>query len=68
LCAGGGRLSITCQGLSTTIRADLQAFCPALVPCPARDSEEELKTVNGFQKEKQNPAFRYYIKGTTHFG
>jgi hypothetical protein len=38
------------------------------VPCPARDSEEELKTVNGFQKEKQNPAFRYYIKGTTHFG
>lgn len=66
-----GRLSITCQSLSTSIKAGLQAFLhrappPRGVSCPTRNSKKKLKIYNGFQK--QDWVKSYLQEETTHFG
>lgn len=65
-----GRLSITCQSLSTSIKAGLQAFLPLCVSCPTRNSKKKLKIyrMDFRNRIEENPTSRYYTEETTHSG
>lgn len=66
-CAQWGRLSITSQSLSSSMKA--AALFPSVrVPCPSRNSKEELNISMDFRNRiEQNPTSRCYLKRTTHF-